>query len=500
MSTSVMRNSAIIALLSSVTCAIAADPPRLADCAELRDLAPRWKDAVEAFGVPGYAVVVVRGDETLMIETGGFCDADHKRPVTPDTIFYIASCTKPFVALATAELANAGKLDLDAPVKKYLPRFQTADSAMTERITVRDLLCHKPGLNCGEVVFNDAYSGEITEDRYYRLLSHAKPSGSTEYTNVHFTLAGRIVEAISGKSWKDQLATSVFGPLGMTRTTAYASKMYADADVAEPMIWSEGRCVPSPLRKTDRTMHAAGGIGSTARDLGRWLRAFINDGRVDGQQVVPERVVAEMLSYMSKTEPEGRIRHFDGFGLGWRLGTYRERPYVAHQGGYSGAASHISFLPREKIGVAILVNDDGPSGAFIDIASIDVLDKLLGLNEKDLLPAYKERAKQYFEQIATKSSGEPQAKPDLAMSAYAGRFNHEDFGAIEIRAESDRLKVKFGDLRGSLRFTDGATFEFNVTNDMSPKGRFVVDAQQRVTAIEVNLADQGATRFVRAGN
>lgn len=479
--------------------AAAAEPPRLADCPELRDLSARWSDATEAFGLPGFAVVVVREDQVLMVEVGGFADAERTQPITADTMFYIASCTKPYVAMAAALLAESGKLSLDDPVRKLLPRFQTADAGLTESITVRDLLCHKPGLNSSGVVFNDAFSGEITEDRYYRLLSQAKPTGETEYSNVHFTLAGRVIEAAAGKSWKDQLTEGVFKPLGMTRTTASASRMYGDKNSAQPLTWLDGRWTASPMRKSDRTMHAAGGLGSTANDVGRWLRLFLNGGQLDGRQVVSERLVSEMLTYASKTEPEGRIRRFDGFGLGWRLGTYRGRPYVAHQGGYAGAASHISFLPREKIGVGILVNADGPAGAFLDIASIDVFDKLLGLQEDDLLPQYKERAKRYFEQFASQSSAQgTSVKPDQPLAAYVGKYENADYGTVHIDEDAGSLKLRLGDLTTAVRFNDGSAFSLKFTNDRAYEGRFIREGGASLAAVEIEVSEGGLTRFSRA--
>jgi CubicO group peptidase (beta-lactamase class C family) len=157
----------------------------------LRGLRERWTEAMRALRVPGLAVVVVRGDEVTHLDALGVRDPAGPKPVTPDTYFYIASCTKPYVAAAAVRLAEAGKLDLDAPVQRYLPRFQLADADAAQKLTVRDLLTHRPGLNTFPVVFLDAFTGEITEDRYYHFLKLARPGGQVAYSNIHFTLAGR---------------------------------------------------------------------------------------------------------------------------------------------------------------------------------------------------------------------------------------------------------------------------------------------------------------------
>src|SRR5688572_12309752 len=236
---------AVMMLLGSAAAAEPADPA-------LRGLHERWAGAMKTLRVPGMAVVVVRGDEVVLLDALGVRDPDGPKPVTPDTYFYIASCTKPYTAAVAALLAEAGKLDLDAPVRRYLPRFQLADADAAAKLTVRDLLTHRPGLNTFPVVFLDAYTGEITEDRYYHFLKRAKPRGQVAYSNVHFTLAGRVIEAVEGKGWREALRDRLFEPAKMTRTTGYASKMYADADAAVPLQERGDGWEPTSVRKTDR--------------------------------------------------------------------------------------------------------------------------------------------------------------------------------------------------------------------------------------------------------
>ncbi len=155
---------------------------------EMAGLRERWLEAMKDLDVPGMAVVIVRGDEVIYTETFGERDPEKHVPVTPDTIFYIASCTKSFMAMAVMTLVEEGKLDLDAPVKKYLPKFEVADATLTETLTVRDLLSHAKGLDSQPIVTLDAFTGEITEERFYRWLKEAKATGSFDYTNLHYTL------------------------------------------------------------------------------------------------------------------------------------------------------------------------------------------------------------------------------------------------------------------------------------------------------------------------
>src|SRR5215212_7118658 len=123
----------LLALTSLVSCAKATDPEDPA----LQKLHARWAAAMKKLRVPGLAVVAVRGDEVVLLDALGVRDPEGSKPVTPDTYFYVASCTKPYTAAVIAQLAAAGKVDLDAPVKRYLPRLELA-SAAGGTFTVRD--------------------------------------------------------------------------------------------------------------------------------------------------------------------------------------------------------------------------------------------------------------------------------------------------------------------------------------------------------------------------
>ena len=487
-----------IALAHAETSAAAAadQPPRIADIPELAGLAKRWTAALSSLEVPGFSIAIVKDGRVLALD--GFGARNVKgEPATIDTCYYIASATKPFTAMAACALAGEGKLDLDAPVKKYLPQLQLPDAHLTETITVRDLLCHRHGLNCGPIVHRDAYTGQITDDLYFQLLREATIAHQVRYSNVHFTLAGRVIEAISGEKWQDYLRQSIFEPAGMQHTTAYASEMYGFADHAEPMILIDGTWTRSPLVKTDRTMHAAGGMGATARDSARWLLLNLNRGQIDGKRILPEPLAREYLTRQSEhPQPEGRIRIEEGFALGWGVGKYREptRPYFFHGGGYRGAASYFCFLPEEGIGVAVLANSDN-GGAIATIASIDVLDRLLGIKDQpDLLPTYQEQAQQRrAEMNASMTRGvNPASAPDgLSQPAerYVGIYSNAVTGDLEVYLNDHaELAARMGDLPFTLLSRGRDQFTAMVVPGMAGPGRFEVTGEA-VTVVTLELAD-----------
>ncbi len=485
----------------------AVEAPRVDGVPELSGLAERWSAALETLGAPGFALAVVKDGSVLALDAFGVRNGAGE-PATRDTCYYIASATKPFTAMAACQLAGDGQLDLGAPVKRYLPRLELRDPELTATLSLRDLLCHRPGIKCDPIVQRDAYTGQITDDVYFHLLREAEIARQVRYSNVHFTLAARVIEAVSGKKWQDFLAQRLFAPAGMTRTTAYASEMYGKGEHAEPMLLVDGKWVRSPLVKTDRTMHAAGGMGTTARDAARWLILNTNGGELDGREILSKALAREYYTQQSAhPNPRGRIRVEEGFALGWNVGKYRDpsRPYFFHGGGYVGAASYFCFLPKERIGVAVLVNSGEGGADLATIVSIDVLDRLLGVkDEPDLLPIYADAARKRRSDAGNVlSSGANPAQAPGGLSQppekYAGTYTHPVEGELEVLAENGKLKAHVGDLPYVLVSTGSDEFTASVVPGMSQTGSFEVDSGGAVVA--VSLASGGATkRFVRIGS
>lgn len=471
-----------------------AKDPRVADVPELSSLAARWSSALKALDVPGFALAVVMDGAVLALDAFGMRNVAGE-PATPDTCYYIASATKPYTAMAVCILAGEGKVDLGAPLKKYLPQLVLSDEQLTETLSLRDLLCHRPGIEGGTINYRDVYTGQINDEMYFELLRVCEIAHRVRYDNVHFTLAARVIEAVSGKKWQDFLAQRLFAPAGLTRTTAYASEMYGEKEHAEPMFLVDGKWMRSPLVKTDRTMQAAGGMGTTARDAARWLILNANGGEIDGRRVLPEEIAREYYAQQSALpEPSGRIRIEEGFALGWQTGKYRDRsrPYLFHGGGYAGASSYFCFLPVERIGVAVLSNSDAGGSDLATLVSIDVLDRLLGFEgQPDLLPTLAESARERREDVRNGFPGglDP-AKAPQGLSRppeeYAGKYTHAQAGELEVRLEDGELQARIGDLPYLLFSTGLDDFTACAYPGWKKTGAFQLDPGGAVVAVTLS--------------
>jgi CubicO group peptidase (beta-lactamase class C family) len=180
---------------------------------------------------PGMSVAVVRDTQVIYAKGFGWADVEAGRPVTPQTIFYIASTTKSFTGLAAVLLDEQGRLDLDAPLSRYLPTAKLQSPLNADSITLRALLSHTHGIdNDGPIVFRTAYSGEHTNDQLITLLAAHPPAKTGReyvYGNVGYNVAALAMDATLGESWRDVLQRLIFQPLGMTSTSAYVSRATA---------------------------------------------------------------------------------------------------------------------------------------------------------------------------------------------------------------------------------------------------------------------------------
>jgi CubicO group peptidase (beta-lactamase class C family) len=456
-------------------------------------MSQRWVRAVDELHVPGMVVVVVDRERTVRSEMLGWRDVERRLPFDENTRFYIASCTKPFVACAAALLECEGKLDLDAPVRGYLPRFTLAAAGYADSVTVRDLLGHRPGLVNPAITFNDAYTGEITEDRYYRLLARVAPKRSFEYSNLHYTLAGRVIEAVTGKSWKDVLRERIFRPAGMTRTTCSASEFWKDDNIARPYVYQQGRYLPAEPRKVDATMHAAGGIYTTGHDLARWLRLQLGDGVLDGRRVLPASALRTMRGLLSPeaAEPHPLVKSEQriAMGAGWDIRTLRADTLYCHNGTFPGSGAFLSFLPARNLGVAVATNASGVAVFLAEAVAAEAYDDALGQPNPDVLPVLRKIAER-----RAKADAPPPATGSLSLaaSAYRGEFYHEDFGTLQVTFHADSLAGRIGVLPLPMVLT--GTDRFIADGYV---GRFEIDAKGAVGAVWLQVAEPDSVRFER---
>jgi len=311
--------------------------------------------------IPGLALGIVRGER--VVEARGFGVADSSgRAVTAQTPFYIGSLTKSFTALAVMQLVEADRIDLDRPVRDYLPWFQAADRRASERITVRHLLNHTTGLSKkdGNRVWSST-AGLEEEVRSVAKIPLAHPVGRHfEYSNINFAIAGLIVEKVSGQPYADYLSQHVLEPLGMKNATSSRARAVADG-LAEGHYYRFGRPHPGvgPLPPANLP---SGLLIASVEDMTHYLVAQLNGGRYRSSSVLSRRGIAALHA---PAAPMG-VGDFH-YAMGWAVGRLDGQLTVRHTGDTGHFHSAMMLQPGKGWGVVLLANASG----FVQIRQVD---------------------------------------------------------------------------------------------------------------------------------
>ena len=412
---------------------------------------------------PGMAVAVVRDTQVIYAKGFGWADVEARRPVTPETIFYIASTTKSFTGLAAVLLDEQGRLDLDAPLSRYLPTAKLQSPLNADSITIRSLLSHTHGIdNDGPIVFRTAYSGEHTNDRLVGLLAAHPPAKTGReyvYGNIGYNIAALAMDATLGESWRDVLQRLIFQPLGMTSTTAYVSRMPRER-LAQPYRREPTGFGRAPYNKGDANMQAAGGLVSTAADMARWLEVHINIGVVDGRRVFPASAVAETHRRQATFSQNTRGFAVNGYGFGWQIGTLGADTVLVHGGGFLGFTTSMSFMPQRRIGVVVMTNDNGTGFILAELASRAVYSRLItgeGFTA-DSLARVRAEAEGFRERVAAdraRRAARPQTLP-FPLEAYAGTYENDLYGRLVFSIVNGKLEARAGAAQSAVEVFDGA--------------------------------------------
>jgi CubicO group peptidase (beta-lactamase class C family) len=358
---------AFVVSTSKLTCA--ADQVRPLAALDSAAIDSYLREQVAARRLPGLAVAVVEGERVVWLR--GYGSAGEGRPVTAQTQFYIGSCTKSFTALATMQLVAQGKLELDAPVRRYLPWFRVADEAGSAQITVRHLLNQTSGLSeAGDPRPNDRRASLTESARALSSVRLTAPPGSRfQYYNQNYRLLGALIEQVSGESYADYLRNHVLTPLAMSKTTADPT---AAVDLAQGHAWVFGRSLRRP-QGFDPGALSSGYVISTAEDLAHYLHALLNDGRYGTSTVAQPDTLAQLfalpagVSGSAGAPPPGVAQILgastgveSGYAMGWLVARAPQgRRLIFHGGTLERFHADILLLPAERRGFAVLANQNG---------------------------------------------------------------------------------------------------------------------------------------------
>lgn len=338
----------LIMLLAALAWLAAGASPGSAETTPEAPIDDYVREYLRTNGLPGAAIALTRNGE--VVHTAGYGRQSDGTRVTDDTPMMIGSVSKTFTAFAVLQLVEDGRVDLDQPVLRYLPDLVLDDPRAAE-ITVRQLLTHHSGLpNPTIVPLSRSLEEELPTLAGWRLQSD--PGTRYLYANINFHLAALLVQRVTDQPFEQYLAAEVFGPLGMTNSTAVATTVDLTA-VPVGHVTAFGRAWPS--RELEQLNSGAGGVISTAGDMGRWLAMQTGQGRIPGTR---DTLLDPELLALSQTPQPDAGRH----ALGWDRSSPNITPErIGKSGAMTGWQAQHSLVPGSGYGVAVLLNSFTPT-------------------------------------------------------------------------------------------------------------------------------------------
>jgi CubicO group peptidase (beta-lactamase class C family) len=450
------------------------------------------------------AVTIAVVEKNKVVYTGGFGyrDLEKKLPVTENTLFAIGSCTKAFTASMIGMLQQEEKLDIDKPVRNYLPELKFYNEYTNNHATLRDMMTHRTGLPRHDFSW---YGSTATRNELLERIQYLEPSAELrekyQYNNFMFLAQGVVIEKLTGKPWEQNLRERILIPLGMSRTVMSIAELEKSGDRSPAFSVKNDSIVNIiPYRNTD-AIGPAGSINSCSKDMAHWLIAWINNGKFNGKTIIPasfrnQAIVPQMVTGGGLPGPEHPDIHLSGYGFAWGLASYRGHYRVEHGGGIDGFLTTTSFFPSDSIGIFVSSSQNDVS---IVIRNF-IADRMLKL-------PYFNWYKQQFD-LAQKAKAAPKqpnadsiqqklnTKPNHERSEYAATYTSKGYGDVKIFLQNDTLWVDYNEggqkTKAYLQHYHYDVFRIRSTdeqedNPSAPKLRFVTNSKGEISSFETQM-------------
>ncbi|MHB8164096.1 MAG: serine hydrolase [Methanoregula sp.] len=419
------------------------------------------------YEVPGAVVGIVEDDKVVYLKGFGVRELGKPEKVDPDTRFQIASVSKYVTAGAVGSLVDEGKLDWDEPVVTYLPGFVLKDTYAGDHATLRDLLAHRTGFKHfdGDLLGRLGYSNSDMLERMRYLTPGSSFREKYIYSNAGFFIAGETASKVDNRSWEDLTDARIIRPLGMTRSGAHPETLYLDENHVSGHGGVPGNIHTIPLEEAG--FPAAGQVVSTGRDMTQWLRMMLNNGMVDGRQVLTPKTVQEIHAASLVAPHSGPLNDLNGaVGLGCDSYHFLDERVIEKNGALDGVRSIVILIPGKKTGLVVIANKQ--LTVFPEAIRDEFLERYIGKSGVDLQA--KEKTNQAGWNSLLKSVERPaDAKPaTIAPSAIAGSYRNDLYGTMLVSEGSDAMNMTFqlgpDKYPGTFMHVTGNTWYFSFPN------------------------------------
>ncbi|TXR50934.1 serine hydrolase [Phyllobacterium endophyticum] len=401
-------------------------------------------------GVPGISVAVVYRDEVVYLKGFGVREEGKSDLVDADTVFQLASFSKPMASTVVAAIVSEGAASWDSRIADIYPSFQLYDAYPTTQVTVRDLFSHRSGLPGG--AGNELEEIGYDRDAILQRLREVKPESSFRsgysYSNFGLTAGAVAVAKAAGMSWENAAEAKLYKPLGMSSTSSRYADFLTRTNRATLHAQFDGKWRALAKRDPD-AQSPAGGVSSNARDLAQWLRLELGKGNYDGKPLIDAEAISQTHIPLMARGKNPITGGWSFYGLGWNVEYGRYGEVWGHAGAFStGARTLVSLLPAEELGIVVLTNAF-PTGVPEGLADTFFEVVMTGRTTKDWVLEWNNIYGQLFGpaiEAAINRYGTPPASPlpALPLSAYAGTYSNPYIGKAVVAEKDGTLEIRLG--------------------------------------------------------
>lgn len=455
--TEVIRSGYTISALPQVD--LRAVTPARVDTAITTELAAFTERMLAQFKVPGAAVAVVQDGKVVYLNGFGVRNAATNEPLTPQTRMMIGSTGKSLTTMMMATLVDDGAMSWDTPAQHILPSFAVKDSALSERITMRNLVCACTGVPRRdlELIFHGNHLS--AEDIVASLSSfefYTKIGEAFQYSNQMVASGGYIATVAAGHApgnlFEDYGATlkaRVLDPIGMPDTTLSFADVEAGGNYAVPHsrdLAVDSAYLPRPL-SIEQALMAGGPAGthwSTAQDMANYMITELNRGVApNGKRVVSAQ------NLQVTWQPQVPVDATTQYGLGWFVGEYKQQPLIHHGGNTLGFTSDFAFLPEANLGILVLANGQGTNT--MNEAFRTRLFKLVFAQQPEAEATATFALKEANAETAQLAAQIADGLDVAAITPFVGRYTNDALGEMSLVLDNDALVLDSGEFRSHLK-------------------------------------------------
>ncbi|NUU04645.1 serine hydrolase [Herbaspirillum robiniae] len=458
-----------------------------------------------SYGIPGMAVAVVADGKIVFAKGYGVRSLGKPGQVDADTVFHLASVSKPIGATVIARQVGKGVITWDTPLQRWLPDFQLADPYVGSHVTVGDMYAHRSGLpdHAGDLLEDLGYNREqmLYKLRYMPL---ARFRNSYAYTNFGLTAGAQAVAVASGREWAALSAEEIYRPLGMNSTSSRLEDFLKQTNRADGHLKVPGGFRVSPTQPHPDAQSPAGGVNSSVNDMARWMNMVLAQGCVDGKQLVdPEALRAAMSPQVVSGPPSSPSARTSFYGYGVNvIESASGRVVLNHSGAFNlGAGTAFTLIPSANVGIVALTNAQ-PVGVpeMLNAEFADLVQ--FGRVTQDWRGLYSRALAGLLAPQGSLVGKQPPASPAPArpLSEYVGTYENTFYGAASVTAEGDRLVLTLGPgrVRLPLSHWDGDLFTLAPPGESQAAGSISKASFNRGTLNIEYLDEEKLGTFCRA--